>query len=126
MELAERIPGPNTKYLQVQKPMRAATNYYNTVGDIYKKLPNGEIGAAAPETAMEMFRDGLKAIKDAYFKKQGGILYGKSGIHIKKANKGKFTDYCGGKVTQECIQRGKHSSNPAVRKRATFADNARH
>lgn len=47
-------------------------------------------------------------------------------IHIKKANRGKFTDYCGGEVTNECIQRGKHSSNPAVRKRATFADNARH
>ena len=46
-------------------------------------------------------------------------------IHIKPENKGKFTDYCGGKVTQECIQRGKHSSNPTTRKRATFAANAR-
>jgi hypothetical protein len=26
-----------------------------------------------------------------------------SGIHIKAENKGKFTDYCGGKVTDECI-----------------------
>jgi len=26
-----------------------------------------------------------------------------SGIHIKKENRGKFTDYCGGKVTSECI-----------------------
>ena len=60
-----------------------------------------------------------------WFKKQGGIISAKSGIHIKKANRGKFTDYCGGKVTQECIQRGKHSSNPAVRKRATFAANSR-
>ena len=49
-----------------------------------------------------------------------------SGIHIKKKNRGKFTDYCGGQVTQECINKGKHSSNPAIRKRATFADNARH
>lgn len=47
------------------------------------------------------------------------------GIHIKKENRGKFTEYCGGKVTQECIERGKHSSNPTTRKRATFADNAR-
>lgn len=46
-------------------------------------------------------------------------------IHIKPENKGKFTDYCGGKVTEECIQRGKHSSNPITRKRATFAANAR-
>lgn len=47
-------------------------------------------------------------------------------IHIKKANRGKFTDYCGGKVTQECINRGKNSPNPLTRRRATFADNARH
>lgn len=46
-------------------------------------------------------------------------------IHIKKANRGKFTDYCGGKVTAECIAKGKRSSSPAVRKRATFAANAR-
>lgn len=49
----------------------------------------------------------------------------KSGIHIKKANRGKFTDYCGGKVTDECIQKAKHSSSPKLRKRATFAQNAR-
>lgn len=47
------------------------------------------------------------------------------GIHIKKANRGKFTEYCGGRVTSECIARGKRSSSPAVRKRATFAQNAR-
>lgn len=52
------------------------------------------------------------------------LKYG--GIHIKKKNKGLFTNYCNGKVTQECINRGKHSSNPITRKRATFADNARH
>lgn len=46
-------------------------------------------------------------------------------IHIKPENRGKFTKYCGGKVTSECIARGKRSSDPAVRKRATFAANAR-
>lgn len=53
-----------------------------------------------------------------YFLKYGGI-------HIKPENKGKFTSYCGGKVTEECIQKGKHSSSAAIRKRATFAANAR-
>ncbi len=48
-----------------------------------------------------------------------------SGIHIKKKNRGKFTDFCGGKVTEACIQRGLHSSNPTTRKRANFARNAR-
>lgn len=28
------------------------------------------------------------------------------GIHIKPENRGKFTEYCGGKVTSECIARG--------------------
>jgi hypothetical protein len=41
--------------------------------------------------------------------KQGGkmniieFLKKGSGIHIKKKNRGKFTSYCGGKVTDECI-----------------------
>jgi hypothetical protein len=47
------------------------------------------------------------------------------GIHIKKKNRGKFTEYCGGKVTEACIRRGKNSSNPTTRKRATFVQNAR-
>lgn len=46
-------------------------------------------------------------------------------IKIKKQNRGKFTDYCNGKVTEECIQRGKNSTNPKIRKRAIFAANAR-
>lgn len=46
-------------------------------------------------------------------------------IKIKKENRGKFTEYCGGKVTSECIQRGKNSPDPKIRKRATFAANAR-
>ena len=68
-------------------------------------------------------------IKDVIVQKDGGMLEflkNGSGIHIKEENKGKFTSYCGGKVTNECIQKGKNSSNPAIRKRATFADNARH
>ena len=46
-------------------------------------------------------------------------------IKIKKENRGKFTEYCNGKVTSECIQRGKNSPDPKIRKRATFAANAR-
>ena len=56
-----------------------------------------------------------------------GVPYFKSGsgIHIKKKNRGKFTEYCGGEVTQECINKAKKSKNPTLRKRATFAENAR-
>jgi hypothetical protein len=53
------------------------------------------------------------------------IPIGKSGIHIKKKNRGKFTEYCGGKVTDACIRKAKASGNPKLVKRATFAANAR-
>lgn len=46
-------------------------------------------------------------------------------IHIKKKNRGSFTRWCNGKVTEECIRRGKNSSNPAIRKKAVFAANSR-
>ena len=62
--------------------------------------------------------DILEIMKVPYYKK------GKE-IHIKKKNRGKFTEYCGGKVTDECIQKAKKSKNPTLRKRATFAQNAR-
>lgn len=52
-------------------------------------------------------------------------IFKKGGIYIKPENKGKFTDYCGGKVTNECISKGKNSSSSAIRKRATFAQNSR-
>ena len=52
-------------------------------------------------------------------KKSGGS------IHIKPENRGKFTEYCGGKVTDECIQRAKRSGNKKLIKRAVFAQNSR-
>ena len=56
-----------------------------------------------------------------------GVPYLKkgSGIHIKKRNRGKFTEYCGGEVTDACIQKAKKSKNPKLRKRAIFAQNSR-
>lgn len=55
----------------------------------------------------------------AYLLKKG------SGIHIKKSHKGRFTEYCGGNVTEECIRRGKNSADPKIQKQAVFAQNAR-
>ena len=49
----------------------------------------------------------------------------KSGIKIKKSRRGLFTEYCGGKVTDECIQKAKKSGNSKLVKRAVFAQNAR-
>lgn len=70
--------------------------------------------------------------QEIIIEKQGGkmnileFLKNGSGIHIKEKNKGKFTSYCGGKVTDECIRKAKASGNPTLVKRATFAQNARH
>ena len=46
-------------------------------------------------------------------------------IKIKEENVGKFTDYCGGKVIQDCTDKGKKSNNPKIVKRTIFEDNAR-
>lgn len=43
----------------------------------------------------------------------------------KKGTKGAFAAYCGGKVTQACIERGKKSSNPTIRRRAVLAETFR-
>lgn len=55
-------------------------------------------------------------------KKQG---LGKLEINIKEKNIGSFTKYCGGKVTDECIEKGLGSTNLKTRKRAQFAKNAK-
>lgn len=47
------------------------------------------------------------------------------GIHIKEKNKGSFTKYCKGKVTQDCIDKAKKSKNKKLIKKAVFAENAR-
>ena len=55
----------------------------------------------------------------------GLIPIGKSGIRIKKENRGSFTEYCGGKGTDECIRKAKNSPSSKIRKQAVFAENAR-
>lgn len=47
-------------------------------------------------------------------------------IHIKPSRRGSFTRWCGGKVTEECIRRGKNSGDPRIVRKATFAQNFRH
>jgi hypothetical protein len=51
-------------------------------------------------------------------------------INIKPSHKGLFHKDLGkkpgAKITEKDIQRGKNSSSPAERKRAVFAENARH
>ncbi len=55
------------------------------------------------------------------------FLEGKKGNWEAKAVKhpGAFTAYCGGKVTDKCIQKGKNSDDPHVVKMATLAQTFR-
>ena len=86
---------------------------------------------------IKIYNKKAKAQSDEYMKNKlsdiqsdihNRVLIDKKGskIHIKKKNRGKFTDYCGGNVTQDCINRAKHSGNKTLVKRAVFAENARH
>ena len=81
---------------------------YYQVGGIIKAIPKLRKAKLLEATQLKLFKVG-----------------GKSPIHIKKANRGKFTQYCGGKVTSECIAKGMQSPNPKIRKQAVFANNAR-
>ena len=76
----------------------------DTSGEYYKYIPIKKNGGTMDY--IELFKNG-------------------SGIHIKKSQVGSFTKYCKGKVTNECIERGKHSQDPKIRKKAVFAQNAR-
>jgi hypothetical protein len=75
--------------------------------------PYGPAPVEAAQATKSRIKAGLPPVKK------------KGGIHIKPENKGKFTEYCGGKVTDECIQKGLHSDSATIRKRANFARNAR-
>ena len=94
------------------KELMVRPKYDDSWGDAVKKALI-QVGQNTTDPNHIDYRDPIT------FAKKGGS------IHIKKKNRGKFTDYCGGKVTQECIARGKKSKDPKIRKRATFAANVR-
>ena len=43
----------------------------------------------------------------------------------RKGTVGAFTEYCGGRVTQACIDKAKRSDDVTLRRRAVFAENMR-
>ena len=93
---------------------RNKANELNYEAKKANELYLGNINNAVLNTKNTMFNNSLLNLAA-----KGGKIY------IKPENRGKFTEYCGGKVTSECINRGKKSTSPAVRKRAVFAENAR-
>lgn len=57
--------------------------------------------------------------------KKDGFLQKAKRQMKKKGTIGAFTDYCGGKVTDQCIERAMNSNNDTLRRRAQFAKNMR-
>lgn len=89
-------------------------------GSLFDSVVGNNFNQSFTQGIQGMFQqEPEQTVQAANIAKDGG------GIHIKKKNRGKFTEYCGGKVTEACIRKGKNSSNPTTRKRATFAQNAR-
>lgn len=93
--------------------MNRNNNYYETIYGKLKGIINN-----MPIEDIQYLKCGGKTKR---LLKKGG----KPKIHIKESQKGSFTSYCNGKVTNECIQRGKNSPDPKIRKKAVFAANVR-
>lgn len=139
VDLLDKIGNPvvlTTGYIKANKPkfseQYTKENYIQDLNSLLeeaKTLSINNENSIYPNYVWDNNKVELQ-LPEIIVKQHGGEMnyidfFKSGGIHIKKKNRGKFTDYCGGKVTEECIQRGKHSSNPTTRKRATFAANAR-
>lgn len=115
--------GPNALWRKWEKPLQSATNWNNAVGPIFTKD-----GIEASQTALDMLGQGLAEMAP-YLKRQGGVVSAKSGIHIKKENRGKFSKSA--KSAGEGVQEHAHKvmNNPNAtalqRKRANFAIQAK-
>lgn len=57
--------------------------------------------------------------------KKDGFLQKAKRQMKKRGTIGAFTEYCGGKVTNQCIERAMNSNNDTLRRRAQFAKNMR-
>lgn len=90
--------------MEIKSNLNQFSNVSRNYNSIYNLMSNTM--QISGDKVIEMFKKGHK-------------------IHIKKKNRGSFTRWCGGNVTEECIRRGKNSPNPAIRKKATFAQNVR-
>ena len=123
-------PRRAARYNDLRTELEKDTGFWGKqYNKIRKKIAQGKQGAESKEKEfLESYWDyKQKGILNK--EKFGGVLNllkKGGGIHIKKKNRGKFTEYCGGTVTDACIKKAKASGNPTLVKRATFADNARH
>lgn len=124
-------PGEIPKYpdlLVTRQPLRFANKSSRPIkaDSGGRRIPFSSEQLNPQNTSAYIWEDGYGFRKQRFGDIPIFSLFKKGGsIHIKEKNKGKFTEYCGGKVTNECIQRAKNSGNTKLVKRATFAQNAR-
>lgn len=123
--IQDQMNGTNIREQQAMK------NAYDNTKSNYNENNQDQITITKDYDYLNEDKALAKIINDRKKEQQGlantyaSPMIGKSGIKIKKKNEGKFTDYCGGEVTQDCINKAKSSGNKKLVKRATFAENAR-
>lgn len=130
-KLQKELANPNISkedVTNIQKHLYAEKTWLNILNDriaTNQKLYNQTMNKLRELLTKYPMFTGAAAVGAGYgvTKHKNG---GKMKIHIKKKNRGKFTSYCGGKVTQSCIDRAKASGNAKLVKRAIFAENSRH
>lgn len=107
------MKGKTGKTLKKLIPEPHGPQQFDHRGGEVKKKHGGKVGGEKPEKRADKFARG-----------------GKAGIHIKASHKGllrKDTGTAGGKKIPETkIKKAEKSKDPAVRKRAVFAENAKH
>lgn len=87
-----------------------------------KKMDEYASGGKVTTDKISEYADQVKQeLQDLVEYKKGGWIQKVSKSMERKGTKGSFREYCGGKVTNECIQRGLKSPNPTIRKRAALA-----
>lgn len=123
MPLTDYQPNPYSMYAKYGGSLKNYMKYGGLQNVKYFGPPfsNGASFKFSPSDKIDS--KAVRRISSAMLR--GWAQFKKGGIHIKPENKGKFTDYCGGKVTSDCIQKGLHSPSATIRKRANFARNAR-
>lgn len=114
--------GDRASSIDTQNDLNILANYHAYGGPLEYELAKDALNIQEIEALND---SKITSLPNSFSSPELNIFAKGGGIHIKPENRGKFTKYCGGKVTSECIEKGKRSSDPAVRKRATFAANAR-
>lgn len=90
-----------------------------SIKDIVRDMLN--LHKNASNYTPQQIEEKMNSIHENLMMKKGGWLQKARASMEKRGTVGSFTEYCGGKVTNECIERGLKSKDPKIRRRAAFA-----